>query len=107
MGTVPCTIRLKAINTQGRYGAVKTKRPRKLSLVSGFLRPQIYTRLEESEEPKNGSDRKGDAMRRADVAYNRSQAKCAEEWPDDSSRSREYLWRKKTWKRRSKFNGPK
>lgn len=65
---VPCTIRLNAMSTKGRYGAVNTSNPRKLSLVSGFFRPQMYTRLAEREEPRNGKDRNGEARSSMDVA---------------------------------------
>jgi hypothetical protein len=34
LGTVLCNTKLNAIKTQGRYGAVNTSKPRKLSLVS-------------------------------------------------------------------------
>lgn len=67
-GTVPCNTRLNAINTHGKYGAVKTSKPRKLNLVSGFLRDQMYTKLLLNAEPKNGIDNIGDRQRRIDVA---------------------------------------
>jgi hypothetical protein len=57
---VPCNTRLKPIRTQGKYGAVKTSKPRKLSLVSGFLRDQMYTSVEESGWPRNGIETSGD-----------------------------------------------
>lgn len=56
------------MSTKGRYGAVNTSSPRKLSLVSGFFLPQMYTRLAEREEPRNGRERNGDARRSIDVA---------------------------------------
>lgn len=56
------------MSTKGRYGAVNTSNPRKLSLVSGFFRPQMYTRLAEREEPRNGKDRNGEARSSMDVA---------------------------------------
>jgi len=40
-GIVPWRNKLKPISTQGRYGAVNTKSPKKLSRVSGFRRDQI------------------------------------------------------------------
>jgi hypothetical protein len=41
LGIVPCTIKLKPISTHGRYGAVKTSSPKKLSLVSGLRLDQM------------------------------------------------------------------
>jgi len=41
LGIVPWSAKLKAINTQGRYGAVKTNRPKKLNRVSGFRLDQM------------------------------------------------------------------
>ena len=40
-GTVPCITTLKPRSTQGRYGALNTNNPRKLSMVSGFFRLQM------------------------------------------------------------------
>ena len=40
-GIVPCRTSEKAIRTHGKYGAVKTSRPRKLRRVSGLRRLQI------------------------------------------------------------------
>lgn len=40
LGTKPCNTSENAISTHGRYGAVKTSRPRKLSRVSGLRRLQ-------------------------------------------------------------------
>jgi hypothetical protein len=40
-GTLPCSTKLNAINTHGRYGAVNTSSPKKLNLVSGLRRDQI------------------------------------------------------------------
>jgi len=40
-GSVPCITNEKASNTHGRYGALKTNRPRKLSDVSGFFLLQM------------------------------------------------------------------
>jgi hypothetical protein len=59
-GIVPCNTRLKPIRTQGKYGAVKEIRPMKLSLVSGFLRDQMYTSVEESGWPRKGMETSGD-----------------------------------------------
>jgi len=67
-GTVPCRTRLNAISTHGRYGAVNTSRPRKLSRVSGFRRDQIYTRLLDNAEPRKGIDSRGESARRRAVA---------------------------------------
>lgn len=88
-GTLPCNTKLNAINTHGRYGAVNTSSPKKLNRVSGFLRDHIYTKLLLSADPRNGMDRRGERQRRIEVAYKRSQEKCAGERPDDSSRRRE------------------
>lgn len=52
-------------------------------------------------------DTKGDRRIRHEVAYNKSHEKWAGERPEDSSRRREYRWRKKTWKTRSRERGPK
>jgi len=41
LGTVPCMISEKANSTQGKYGALKTNSPRKLSIVSGFFLLQM------------------------------------------------------------------
>lgn len=60
LGTVPCITRLKPISTQGKYGAVKTNSPRKLSLVSGFRRDHIYTSVEDSGWPRKGMETSGD-----------------------------------------------
>ena len=46
-------------------------------------------------------------MRRIVEAKSKSQEKVAGERPEDSSRRREYRWRKKTWKSRSRESGPK
>lgn len=59
-GTVPCITRLNPIKTQGRYGAVKTSSPRKLSLVSGFRRDHMYTSVEDSGWPRKGIETSGD-----------------------------------------------
>ena len=106
-GTLPCSTKLNAIKTHGKYGAVKTRRPKKLSLVSGFLRDQMYTSELLSADPRKGIESIGLRQSRIDVAYRRSHEKCAGDRPDDSSSKREYRWRKKTWKRRSRDKGPK
>ncbi len=80
--------------THGRYGAVKTRRPRKLSLVSGFRRDQMYTMVEDSGGPRNGIEMTDDMEMRLVMAKTSSQEKWAGERPDDSSRSRADLWRK-------------
>lgn len=51
--------------------------------------------------------KKGDIISSEVVAYSKSHAKSAEDVPDDSSNNLEYRWRKKTWKMRSRFRGPK
>ena len=66
LGTVPCMTRLKPIRTHGRYGAPKTSSPRKLNLVSGFRRDQMYTKVDDNGWPRNGMETRGDrAMRLA------------------------------------------
>ena len=67
-GTVPCSTRLKAIKTHGRYGAVNTSSPRKESLVSGFRRLHMYTNVELSAEPRKGMESSGERQRREAVA---------------------------------------
>ena len=89
LGTLPWSIKLKPMRTHGRYGAVKTRRPRKLSRVSGFRLDQIYTRELLSAEPRKGIDSIGLRHRRIEVAYSRSQENCAGDRPEDSSRRRE------------------
>ena len=56
LGIDPCMHKLNAIKTHGSHGAVKTNMPRKLSRVSGFRRDQIYTKVLERAEPRNGRD---------------------------------------------------
>lgn len=68
LGTVPWTSRLNVIKTQGRYGAEKTINPKKLKRVSGFLRLQIYTRLDVSAVPRNGSETNGERIKRKVMA---------------------------------------
>ena len=67
-GTIPCSNRLKPINTHGKYGAVNTKRPKKLSLVSGFLLDHMYTSELLRAEPRKGIDSRGLRQRRTEVA---------------------------------------
>jgi hypothetical protein len=78
------------MRNQGRYGAVNTKSPRKLNLVSGFLRDQMYTKVEDRGCPRKGMETRGDNKRRLDMAYMSSQEKWAGDRPDDSSISRAY-----------------
>ena len=68
LGMVLCNTRLNAIKTHGRYGAVNTSRPRKLNLVSGFLRDHIYTKVLLRAGPRKGIETKGDSTRSIDVA---------------------------------------
>ena len=67
-GTVPCSTRLKAIKTHGRYGAVNTSSPRKESLVSGFRLLHMYTSVELRAEPRKGMESSGERQRREAVA---------------------------------------
>jgi hypothetical protein len=55
---------LNAIRTHGRYGALNTKRPKKLRRVSGFRRLQIYTRLDDNAGPRKSRERNGERIRR-------------------------------------------
>lgn len=75
LGTVPCSTKLNAISTQGRYGAVNTINPRKERRVSGFLRDQMYTRVLDSGWPRKGIDTSGERHMRHVVAYRRSHEK--------------------------------
>lgn len=68
LGMLPWSVRLNPISTQGKYGAVNTSRPRKLSLVSGLRRDQIYTRVEESGCPRKGIDTSGERRSRQVIA---------------------------------------
>jgi hypothetical protein len=87
----------KAIKTHGRYGAVNTRTPRKLRRVSGFLRDQMYTRVLDSADPRNGMEVVRELRASSDVhAYSSNHEKTAGEGPEPCSSSREYLWRKKT-----------
>lgn len=67
-GTVPCNTRLNAIRTQGKYGAVNTSSPRKLSLVSGFRLLQMYTKLLLNAEPRKGMESRGERTSKIEVA---------------------------------------
>lgn len=49
----------------------------------------MYTRLEDSAEPRKGMESMGESRSRMAVAYSMSHEKCAGERPDDSSSSRE------------------
>ncbi len=60
LGTDPCITRLNPINTQGKYGAVKTSNPRKLNRVSGFRRDHMYTSVEDNGWPRKGIETSGD-----------------------------------------------
>lgn len=87
---------------------MKTRTPRKLSLVSGFRRDQMYTRVLDSAEPRKGIEVVSELRANSDVqAYKSSQEKTAGDGPEPCSNRREYRWRKKTWKARSNEGGPK
>lgn len=88
-GTVLCITRLNANSTHGKYGALKTSNPKKLNIVSGFLRLQIYTIVLLSAVPRNAMENIGAMQSRRVDAKVRSHEKCAGERPDDSSRRRE------------------
>jgi hypothetical protein len=75
LGTVPCMISEKASSTQGRYGALKTSRPRKLRSVSGFFRLQIYMRVLLSAEPRKAMENMGAMQRRREAEKVRSHEK--------------------------------
>jgi hypothetical protein len=90
-------MREKHKSTHGRYGALNTSSPRKLSSVSGFFRLHIYMSVLLSADPRNAMENKGAMQRRSVEAKVSSHEKCAGERPDDSSRRREYRWRKKMW----------
>ena len=68
LGTVPCNTKLNAIKTHGRYGAVNTSNPKKLSLVSGFLLLHMYTNELDNADPKKGMLSMGERARRRVVA---------------------------------------
>jgi hypothetical protein len=88
-GTVPCIIKEKERSTHGRYGALKTSNPRKLSNVSGFFRLQIYMSVLLRADPRKAMENMGAMQRRSVEANVRSHEKWAGERPEDSSRSRE------------------
>ncbi len=88
-GMVPCSSSEKPMSTHGRYGAEKTSRPRKLRRVFGSRRLQMYTRLDDSGEPRKGIDTSGDSSSSDTLAYSSSHAKRAGERPDESSSRRE------------------
>lgn len=67
-GTMPCNTRLNPINTHGRYGAVKTSKPRKLNRVSGLRLDQMYTSVEDNGCPRKGIDTNGERHMRQVVA---------------------------------------
>lgn len=68
----------------------------------------MYTNVLDNDEPRNGIDVVSELNASSEVvAYSRSQEKVAGEAPEPCSRSREYLWRKKTWNIRSSDGGPK
>ena len=46
--------RLNVMSTQGKYGAVKTSKPRNERRVSGLRRDQMYTSVDERAEPRKG-----------------------------------------------------
>lgn len=56
------------MSTQGKYGAVNTNRPKKLSLVSGLRLLQMYTKLLLSAEPRKGMESKGERTSKIVVA---------------------------------------
>lgn len=66
-GTLPCTAKLKAINTHGNHGALNTSNPIRLSRVSGLRRLQMYTRTEESGVPRKAMLKNG-AIPRSSIA---------------------------------------
>jgi hypothetical protein len=76
-------------STHGRYGALNTRSPKKLSKVSGFLRLQMYIRVLLSADPRNAMENMGAIQRSSDEAKVSSHEKWAGERPDDSSSSRE------------------
>ena len=56
MGRLLFRRRLKRSSTQGRYGALKTKRPKNDKRTPGFLLDQIYTRENAKGDPRKGID---------------------------------------------------
>jgi len=68
----------------------------------------MYTRVLDNAEPRNGIEVVSELSARREVqAYKSNHEKTAGEGPDPCSSSREYRWRKKTWKARSIEGGPK
>jgi hypothetical protein len=62
----------------------------------------------DNAEPRKGIEVVSELRASSDVqAYRRSHENTAGEGPEPCSRSREYRWRKKTWKARSRDGGPK
>src|ERR1700760_1023623 len=106
-GIVLCTVNEKAIRTRGSHGALNVIRPRRLRCVSGFRRLQIYTNTELNAVPRNAMLNNGAIPSNIIDANIKSHVYRAGDLPDASSTSREYRWRKKRWKRRSMFRGPK
>jgi hypothetical protein len=87
---LPCINKLNPIRTHGRYGAVKTSRPRKLRRVSGFRRDQMYTSTLDRDEPRNGIDVVSELNASSDVvAYSKSHEKVAGDAPEPCSSRRE------------------
>lgn len=79
-----------------------------LRRVSGFRRDQMYTSVLDNAEPRNGMEVVRVLRTRSEVqAYSSNQEKTADDGPDPCSTSREYRWRKKMWKARSREGGPK
>lgn len=76
-GNVLCKSTLKPSKTDGKYGALKTNNPRKLSRTPGFLLAQIYTSEKLSGDPKNGIPVSGERAMRVTAEYKSSQAKSA------------------------------
>lgn len=66
-----------ANRTHGRYGAEKMKRPRKDNLMAGFRLDHIYTRENDSGDPRKGRPAMGDNMSKEAAAYKISHAKSA------------------------------
>lgn len=63
----------------------------KLSRVSGFRRDQMYTKVLERAEPKNGMEVVRELRMRSDVhAYRSSQEKTAGDGPEPCSNNLEY-----------------
>jgi hypothetical protein len=67
-GTVPCMMSEKHNSTHGRYGALNTSNPRKLSNVSGFFRLHMYMSVLLSADPRNAMENMGAMHKRSDDA---------------------------------------